>query len=337
MECPLARWLLVLGLSGQVAVGGVAHASADDARPAAGAGSSSTEALIARGIGLRKAGDDRGALEAFEQAYSASGSAQALAQRALAEQALGRWVPAHLHLEQALAVRGDRWIDGHRATLEAAQQEIASRIGLLDVSCNVPGAEVEIDGEQIGRTPLPRPQPVVAGQSVVKVSAAGHFTVTRQVQVDARALARVDVALTPVPVTAPETTPVTTVAPPPARDVEVAEGTSTRDVLMYSSLGLAALGVTLGVTGYVMRETNVSVYNDDLKCGVDPMRDRSEECPDEYDAYRRGEVLVIAGVASAAVFGGIGLYLWLDRPDDNAQHALGCSMTLSGLSCAGRF
>jgi tetratricopeptide (TPR) repeat protein len=283
---PVTRWSVVLGLSVQVGFGGAARASADEPRPADSAGASPVEqqrpagadALIARGIQLRKAGDDRAALAAFEQAYAASGSAQALAQMALAEQALGRWVAALLHLERALAVRGDRWIDGHRSTLEAAREEIASRLGQLEVSCNVPGALVEIDGEPIGQTPLSRAQPVVAGLSVVKVS-----------------------------------------------------------VLMYSSLGLGAAGLALGVTGYVVREINISEYNDDSKCRVQPGIWRSEECPDQYDAYRRGQTLAIVGFATAAVFGGVGLYLWLDRPEERTRQALGCSMSLGGVRCAGRF
>lgn len=333
----------MLGLSLQVAVGGVARASTDEPGPAASvagqqglAPTEGAEALIARGIQLRKAGDDRAALASFEQAYATSGSAQALAQMALAEQALGRWVPAHLNLERALAVRGDRWIDGHRATLEAAREEIASRLGQLEVSCNVSGALVEIDGEQIGRTPLSRAQPVVAGLSVVKVSAPGHFALTRQVQVDVRALARLDVTLTPVP-DAPSAAAPPSSAVVRQRDVATAKGSSTRDVLMYSSLGVAAAGVALGVTGYVVREINISEYNDDSKCRVIPMIIRSQECPDAYDAWRLGQTLSIVGFASAAVFGGVGLYLWLDRPDERTQQALGCSLQLGGVSCAGRF
>jgi tetratricopeptide (TPR) repeat protein len=343
VACPAARWSLVLGLSIQVGFGGVARASADEPRPADSAGASPVEqqrpggadALIARGIQLRKAGDDRAALDAFEQAYAASGSAQALAQMALAEQALGRWVPALLNLERALAVRGDRWIDGHRATLEAAREEIASRLGQLEVSCNVPGALVEIDGEPIGQTPLPRAQPVVAGLSVVKVSAPGYFALTRQVQVDARGLARLDLTLTPVPVAASAASPPPSSAVVRQRDIDTS-GTSTRDVLMYSSFGLAAAGLALGVTGYVVREINVSEYNDDSKCFLN-MMSRAEECPDQYDAWRMGQTLAIVGFATAAVFGGVGLYLWLDRPEERTRQALGCSMSLGGVRCAGRF
>ena len=54
------------------------------------------EALIQHGIELRKAGDDRGALSAFERAFSLTGSARALAQMALA------WVLRHSEVTSAL-------------------------------------------------------------------------------------------------------------------------------------------------------------------------------------------------------------------------------------------
>jgi hypothetical protein len=64
---------------------------------------------------------------------------------------------------------------------------------------------------------------------------------------------------------------------------------------------------------------------------------RSLECKDEYDAWRLGQALAIAGFATAAVFGGMGLYLWLDRPDAAAEPALACGIGFGTASCAGRF
>jgi hypothetical protein len=330
---------VALGLAGGITPASVARANphaesralSDADSPA---GSSSVDALIARGIRLRKAGDDRAALESFEQAYAQSSSAQALAQMALAEQALGRWLLAQEHLEQALAAPADRWIEVHRAALHAARAEIASRLGQLEVSCNVAGAVVLVDGAVIGRTPLPRAVPLVAGQSVLKISAPGYFDVTRQVQVDARALARMDVSLTALPDEA-----IAQPAAPASHGLARARPADhgPYDVLMYSSFGLAALGLTVGVAGYVVREVNVSVYNDDSRCRVQQGIPRSEECKDEYDAWRLGQTLAITGLTAAAVFGGMGLYLWLDRPAASGDRALACGLGLGLARCAGRF
>src|SRR5690606_6011930 len=101
--------------------------------------------------------DDRGARAAFEEAWTRSGSPEALAQLALSEQALGLWLEAHEHLRAALEHAGHPWILQHRTILEAALAEMESRFGRLEVSCNVAGADVSIDGRQLGETPLAAP------------------------------------------------------------------------------------------------------------------------------------------------------------------------------------
>lgn len=303
-----------------------------EANDAEGAPSARAAAHVARGIQARKSGDDRAALAEFEAAYALLPSAEALAQRALAEQALGRWVDAYVHLEGALGRADEPWIIAHRPTLEAALDEIASRLGMLDVSCNVDGAEVVVDGEPRGRTPLSR-APVVAGQSVIEVRAPGHFAVTRQVQIDARGLSRVDVTLTalPEPIVAQR-------ASRNASDAASTEPTSARSTLMYASLGLAAAGLTLGAVGYVVREVNVGLYNDDSRCSQQEGVLRPDECKDEYDAWRLGQTLAIAGAVSAAVFGGVGLYLWLDRPEPGTSAGVLCGPSGGlGVGCSGRF
>lgn len=320
-----ASWL-ILGLS-------FSWDASADTKPAAASTATaepSAEALLRRGIEHRKADDDRAALADFELAYQRGKSAQALAQVALAEQALGLWVEANAHLRSALNQGTDEWIRTHRATLEEALQEIASRLGRIDVWCNVDGAAVQLDDRKLGHTPLHEPLPVVAGQSVLTVSAPGYFEVTRQVQVDANGLSRVDVRLTPVN-TKPQTeasAASTSPTAPPSQD-------AARSVLWYTSLGLTALGVTVGVTGYVTREANIKIYNDDTHCRQIRNTPRSVECKDEWQAWRRGETLAIVGFASAAVFGGVGLYLWLDRP--RSEQALLCNAGVSAVRCGWHF
>lgn len=289
----------------------------------------SSEELVARGVEARKAGDDRAAFTAFRRAFELDGSARALAQLALAEQALGRWVDAHEHLQVALAREDDAWVNEHRAALTAALGEIEGQLGSLDITCNVAGASVEVDGQPRGQIPLSAPLRLSAGQSVVTISAPGYFKIVRHVQVGAGELSRLEISLTPnaaVPTSVPARAPAAPSSP-----------SASRDVLMYGSVGLAALGLTAGVTGYVMREVNVRVYNDDARCYQDPEVPRSIACPDEAAAYRRGQVIAIVGFSSAAVFGALGLYLWLERPKPGAPRAAACTVDALGVACAGRF
>jgi hypothetical protein len=280
---------------------------------------------LEHGVALRLRGDDRGALSAFERAWKLDAAPRALAQMALAEQALGRWEAAAEHLSRALEQRSDAWITQHRATLEASVREISTHLGGLDVVCNVAGAELSVDGRVLGHTPLQRHLRVAAGMSVLRVSALGYFVVTRSVQIDPGGLSRVDVTLTP------EQPPL---AGPAARSPSgVAPG---RDLLLYGSVGLTGLGVTAALTGYIVREVNVRRFNDDAQCDVDPLLTRSQECRGAATAFRRAEVIATAGAATAAVFGALGLYLWLWPPATAAQLEA-CGWDGTALVCGGHF
>lgn len=322
------------GLSASDAIRSVGNATAPTAAghvvPAAPSGQDGgTESLLAEGIALRRAGDDRGALELFQKAWQRSRSPRALAQMALAEQALGRWVDAYGHLQQVLANDSDPWIAEYRDVLALAVADVERQLGALEVWCNVDGASVYLDGHRLGRTPLTKPLKLVAGKSVIGVSAPGHFEVTRLVNVDPGDLARVEIQLTPKPAVA--------AARANYRANDAAAATSSRDLLIYGSAGLAGLGLTLGVTGYITREVNIKLYNDDSRCAPEPSVPRSVTCPDEAAAWRRGEVVAIAGFASAGIFGGLALYLWLERPSHKGSTELACGTSLTSVVCAGRF
>jgi hypothetical protein len=94
----------------------------------------------------------------------------------------------------------------------------------------------------------------------------------------------------------------------------------------------------VGATGYVIREVNVKLYNNDSRCAMDSGARRSEECKDEAAAWRSGEVAAIAGFSAAGVFGALGLYLWLNRPETPGRADLACAFDPSiALRCGGRF
>src|ERR1043165_4391919 len=77
---------------------------------AAGGDDAAADAAIRRGVDLRKQGRDMDALEEFRKGYAVAKTPRALAQIALAEQALGRWVDAESDLEQAMSSKSDAWI-----------------------------------------------------------------------------------------------------------------------------------------------------------------------------------------------------------------------------------
>ncbi len=183
--------------------------------------------------------------------------------------------------------------------------------------------------------------------------ADGYFDAMRQTQVDAMGLARVELALIPIAplqsTARPPESPPSVVAQPvlpelapvrgPAMGASAAEpeGASARDVLTYTSASLAARGATVAVTGYVIREVNVNLYNDERRnSSMGPTR--SEECAGEYNAWRRGELMAIAGAAAAGVFGLTALYLWWSEPDaDDDAATLSCAIAGPSFTCSSAF
>jgi hypothetical protein len=70
--------------------------------PKVAEGSDDPEAAIRRGIELRKKGEDEAARREFETAYAAAKSPRAAAQLGFAEQAIGDWASAEVHVMEAL-------------------------------------------------------------------------------------------------------------------------------------------------------------------------------------------------------------------------------------------
>lgn len=141
------------------------------------------EVLIEQGLELRRQQRDEEALQRFHDAYQISHSAQALAQVSLAEQALGRFALAELHMQQALAVQSDPWIATRRPQLEQALASIGAELGTIELQGGVPGAEVYVNGELRGTLPDAARIRARAGTAVIEVRAQGYVTVQRSLNV----------------------------------------------------------------------------------------------------------------------------------------------------------
>ncbi len=177
-------------------------------RPARAQQAETPDALLARGVELRRTGQDQQALELFRRAFELSHSPRAEAQMGLAEQALGRWLDADQHVREAYAASGDPWIQSHRAGLDASIAVIEQHVGRLEVIGNVPGAEVLVNGQPAGTLPLARPLRLIAGSVSVEVRANGYQPAQRSLTVTAGSLARESIDLLPRAAT-PETTATT--------------------------------------------------------------------------------------------------------------------------------
>jgi hypothetical protein len=274
------------------------------------------EELMSEGLRLRQEGNDAEAADRFRRAHEQGGGAQALAQLALAEQALGHWVDSADHLEAALTDTNDAWIRRHRRELSAALDTIHSHLGEVEIDGNVEGARVRIDGRDVGQLPLPHAVRTEAGSMIVEAEADGYFPVQRQLTVSPGGLARVTLVLverasepTVEPPLAPEPPPLTSTRVPPrirhVRHPPPPPSTGPRDFLLagmvtsYAITGLALVGL---IAAYAIREANIQIWNDDSRCSpFGPGRDVA--CPAEGSAWRTAQDWEVA----SAIVGGVAL------------------------------
>jgi hypothetical protein len=243
--------------------------------------------LMDEGVRLRRAGDDAGAAEQFRRAHELGAGAIALAQLALAEQALGRWLEAAEHLEAALADEANEWIARHRSTLDESLMTIGDHIGAIEIEGNVPGANIRIDGRDAGVLPLAGPIRVVAGSVVVEGESADHFPVQRVITVSAGRLARVSLAFVPRVVEVEE-------PPPQARRVRrraphpipMHQTSGPRDWLgpgMIATFSVAAAALAVLIAAVAIKESSVQVWN---ACDpTAPGGGRAAACADDLARY----------------------------------------------------
>jgi hypothetical protein len=233
--------------------------------------SQDANALIDRGVELRAAGQDEAALQVFRQAWEARRSPRALAQIALAEQALGRWVDAETHLAEALSDEDDPWVRRRRRALQSALGEIRRHVGRLEVQGNVPGAEVLIGDRVVGVLPLAAMLHVQTGAVTITVRAAGYTPVTRTLSVEDRTPQRQVVTLerdTPADGVADSTRLTGLLSPRRAATTPDAaalsrgsSGASTRRAVGYGLIGVGAAalvvsGVFFGLNANLGSETS---------------------------------------------------------------------------------
>jgi hypothetical protein len=334
------------------------------ANAAEGNGSAQEETLIKHGLELREKRDDGGALAEFKRAYQLSKSGHALAQVALAEQALGHWVDAQTNLTQALERADDPWIARNEKLLRQALASIKGHTGSLEITGAVPGAELLINDEKVGTFPTPAVL-VPAGSVALEVRAPGYLPVVRTVLVPARGLARERVVLVAAPAAATlepaqpretpantttlavspsisTTTPTISASAPPA---ESGAGWSNRKKVGAGIAAGGAASLAVGIAFQIVREQRAGAFNDD-HCGVTgSLLTGPIDCRSRYDGVQNAEKLALAGFIGAAVLGGVGTILFLsggNAPGDgataSASRSLECVPTAGwGLVCAARF
>jgi hypothetical protein len=167
-----------------------------------------------RGIELYKEGDHAGALVEFKRSYDLSLNYRVLYNLGQTEYQLQRYAEALDALETYLAKGGADLPAARRAAVEADVRQLAGHVGWVAVKVNVDGAQILVDGEPAGISPLPAALRLSIGRRRISVSWVGMASQDRWLDLAAGDHAEVAFDL-PAPAVAASAPADATPAPPP--------------------------------------------------------------------------------------------------------------------------
>jgi len=130
---------------------------------------------------LAQNSDLAGALAEFTEAYTLSKDARLLYNMAICEKGLHHYARMKSVLEQYLTEGGSSIPAENRAAVEEAVSAIKSLVAGILVTANESGAEVQLDGQTVGTTPMTSPLPVDLGHHHLTIKKAGFETEERTV------------------------------------------------------------------------------------------------------------------------------------------------------------
>jgi hypothetical protein len=188
------RWLATLGLLGVLALASP-RAAAQQAPADAGAATSRHAAPLSeslwgpardaydRATVLVSSGDAAGALAKYQEAYDASNDPRLLFDMAICERDLHAYARMQRLLLRYAREAGDALTPEQRADVDAALAAIHALVGTVKLAVSEPGADVSVDNESVGTTPLTAPFTVDTGTHSLRVKKPGFDTVAQTIDV----------------------------------------------------------------------------------------------------------------------------------------------------------
>jgi hypothetical protein len=324
------------------------------------------EALIRRGLDLRRQGRSEEALPLFQAAYAAARTPRTAGQLALSEMSVGYWVLGETHLMEALEFPTHPWVARNEVMLREMLAKARQHIAEIVIAGSPPGAEVRVNGHLAGGLPLAEPLRFAEGRIEIRVTAAGYKSESRTLSLNGGEKQQLAVNLiqsvesarsspTPSGERAARPLPSPTDVPIVASSGGAApeEGPRWRTIAVAGA-SVLALGFS-AVELYLWRHAQDS-FDDHLgpppgasagattarghDCGEqDPMRG-GQGCQSLYDQAVRARALSIVGVAAGAALGIISIVLWRSDIGHIArERRISCAVNpvSPGVGCQWRF
>lgn len=259
-----------------------------------------------RGLSIYAEGEYLLALVEFERAYQLAPNYRVLYNIGQVRIQLGRYSKALEALQEYLKQGGDEINPDRREAVMNDLKMLGERTAKLRITINEPGADISLDGVNIGVAPLAEPIVVDAGEHTVEVRKGGFYDKSSFVTVAGREEAEVKLDM---------------VQMPPSGVVErhtdrYVEPKADRSMMWIGWAATGTLAVGAGVVGYL----GVTKAND-----LESMRTDYGVTKNQLDETRNSArtLFMISDIAGAAAVlaGGISLYLTLSSSPSSSEKA----------------
>ncbi len=208
-----------------------------------------------KGVKLFKKGNHEGALVEFRAAYDAQPHWKVRYNIGMTLYKLDRYVEADVELQAYLLEGGDSVPEKTLTEVQSILYEIQAYIGTVDVSCDVMGAKIYVDGVLAASYPLDQPLRLDVGEYVLELRAEGHDPMSKKVSVPGGK--EISVTFTFVEETEPVDEPVDEPADEPVDEptdepAPAPKKKSTSRALLISGSVLAGVGLPTTVVGIAL-------------------------------------------------------------------------------------
>src|SRR5262245_30275843 len=239
---------------------------------AAAAEDAVVEALIQRGIQLRRNNSDEEALAVFLEAEKQDPtSVRVLLHVVTAAQAAGKWLLADSYMRKVTALESDPYYQRHADAIDVVRRSIAARVGTFQAQGGPDGASVRLDGQLVGTLPMTVPASIEAGAYLMEVHKPGFYRLRRNVTISGGVLTREPVELNRAVARGDVSGDASAAAAGGAASGTVGTEPSERTWWHSPAVGwtLVGLGVASGAgsaIAFLARENKVDQWNDNGSC-----------------------------------------------------------------------
>jgi tetratricopeptide (TPR) repeat protein len=260
-------------------------------------------------VELYREGSYEGALAEFRKAYQISPSYRVLYNIAQTQYALHDFVSAYKSLMQYMSEGGSEIPADRRTQVDEMSAKLEERIAHLQISTNLAGADIRVDGVSVGTSPLPGLVSVNVGTRKVSALKAGSPEAAHMLTVAGKETVRVELKIDEPGVTSGKIgssalrEPVLGSSPAGSIAKTQAPTTPGRTALIVSLSTTAALAVGTGVFGYLALgaqkdlKDQINTYPN-TKATIENARTKSKNLGHVTDAFG----------AATLVSGGVALY-----------------------------